>query len=336
MILKKTIIVLLLLPNFITAQKILEFPLKIEKIAVKNWAFNVDKVVDARNAISTNYIGGIQSGLLNAKRDAFLKNPLADELRVVVNQILPNVKDSMELILKINRMKVWEQTFIAKEEAYAFGDLELILKHDTVYYLIDSYSDFIKYRSGWDVTGTHTKNIVSILKNALLYFNKNRNWEMSVVNFQKLSVDDVMSKSNPQILVDETKIKGIYRHFGEFLNNTPTMPFEFEDKKGDRILILKDENGKKKYMNHPSDVWGFCDGKQVFVSQQGDFFPIIFENDKAKFKGYNVQHQQKRAVMGYIIFGGIGVAVASANRNQEWLEINMNSGQFIPFMMKND
>ena len=117
MTLKKTIIVLFFLPNFMTAQKILEFPTKIEKIAAKNWAFNIDKVIDVRNALTTNYIGSIQSGLLNAKRDASLKNPLADELQVVINQMLPNMKDSMELILKINRLKVWEQTFIAKEEA---------------------------------------------------------------------------------------------------------------------------------------------------------------------------------------------------------------------------
>jgi hypothetical protein len=333
---KKIFFALFLFPQFLTAQKTLEFPSKIEKIDVKNWAFNIDKVIDVRNAISTNYIGSIQSGLLNAKRDASLKNPLADELQVVVNQMMPNVKDSMELILKINRLKVWEQTFIAKEEAYAFGDLELILKKDTVYYLIDSYSDFIKYRSGWDVTSTHTNNIVSILKNALMVFNKNKNWEMSTVNFQKLSLEDVLSKSYPQILMDEVKVKGIYRHFGEFLNNTPTMPFEFEERKEDRILVIRDENGVKKYMNHPNDVWGFCDGKQVFVSQQGDFFPITFGGGKAKFKGYNVQHQQKRAVMGYILFGGIGVAVASANKNAEWLEINMNSGQFIPLMLKNE
>ena len=114
------------------------------------------------------------------------------------------------------------------------------------------------------------------------------------------------------------------------------MPFEFEDRKGDRVLVLKDENGAKKYMNHPTDVWGFCDGKQVFVSQQGDFFPVTFEGDKAKFKGYNVQHQQNRAVMGAILFGGIGVAVASSNKSYEWLEINMNSGQFIPLMPKNE
>ena len=146
--------------------------------------------------------------------------------------------------------------FYRQRRGYAFGDIELIMKSDTIYYLIDSYSDFIKYRSGWDVTGTHTKNIVSILKNALMYFNKNRNWEMSDVNFQKLSADEVLAKSNPQILVDDVKVKGIYRHFGEFLNNNPTMPFEFEDRKGNRILVLKDENGAKKYMNHPNDVWG--------------------------------------------------------------------------------
>jgi hypothetical protein len=333
---KKIFFALFLLPQILTAQKILEFPSKFEKIDAKNWLFNIDKVIDVRNAISTNYIGSIQSGLLNAKRDASLKNPLADELQVVINQMLPNVKDSMELILKINRLKVWEQTFIAKEEAYAFGDLELVMKKDTVFYLIDSYSDFVKYRSGWDVTGIHTKNIVTIVKNALMFFNKNKNWELSNINFQKLSIEDVLSKSNPQILVDDVKVKGIYRHFGEFLNNSPTMPYEYENRKGDKILVLTDENGVKKYMNHPTDVWGFCDGKQVFVSQQGDFFPIVFEGDKAKFKGYNVQNQQKRATMGFILFGGIGVAIASSNKNAEWLEINMNSGQFIPLMLKNN
>ena len=241
----------------------------------------------------------------------------------------------MHLILKVNRLKVWEQTFIGIEEAYSFADFELIMKTDTAQYLIDSYSGFVKKRSSWDVTSSHVKNVTSILKSALETFQKNQNWQLSEINFQKLEPEEVLSKSAPQILVDSVKIKGIYRHFGEFLNNSPTMPLEYEERKGAKILIVADEKGKKKYVNHPADVWGFCDGENVYVSQEGNFFPISFEKDMVKFKGYNVQRRANSVQMGYIFFGVIGAAIANSNADTEWLEINMNSGQFFPVKENN-
>lgn len=331
MIYKKLILALLLFPTLIHAQKVLIFSSKLEKIDSANWGYNIDKVIDARSAITKNYLGRVQTGVFNSKNDAVLEKSLASELDKVIKSILPEVEDSMHLILKINRLKIWEQTFLATEEAYAFADFELILKRDTNYYLIDKHNGFIRKRSGWDVTGSHLPNIVLILKESLNAFQKNQSWLKSDTTFQKLSIQDCLNKNVPQITMDSVKQKGIYKHFGEFLDNNPKMPLAFTKVDGEKVLMVTDESGQRVALSRPDDVWGFCDGKDVFVGQSGNFFPIKFTNGKAQFKGYDVQKQVKRQQTGAVLFGIIGAAVASASQgSKEWLEIDMDSGQTFP------
>lgn len=332
MMVKNLIIYVLLLPAMLAAQKTFEFPYPIEKMTRVDDSFYIDEVIDVRNAMSDNYIGRVQTGAFNAKNEAFLENSLATELTTVVRQLVRTDKSSPNaLILKVNRLKVWEQTFMGVEEAYAFADFQLILKKDTTYYLVDSYNNRITKRSGWDVTGSHVKNIIIAVKSALDTFQTHQNWLHPTTGFPTLSLDEVQKKNTPSILVDSVKKKGVYHHFGEFLNNKPAKPMAYKQQDGRKTAFTIDEVGHKKQLDSSFDGWGFCDGTDIFVYQLGAFFPLQFEKEAIIFQGYDPQKQAKRQQTGAILFGVVGAAIASVSRGDlESMKINMDSGECQP------
>jgi hypothetical protein len=148
---------------------------------------------------------------------------------------------------------------------------------------------------------------------------------------QTLTLDEVQKKNRPNILVDSVKKKGVYRHFGEFLNNKPSLPMVYRVKDGEKIVLTLDEEGHKRELDSSADDWGFCDGKDLFICQQGAFFPLQLDNDAVFFDGYDPKKQAKRQQTGGILFGVIGAAIASASRGHlESMMVNMDSGECLP------
>jgi hypothetical protein len=329
MIIKKLLVCALLFPVMLAAQKTLEFPTLMDRMKGVNKHFYIDKVIDVRNAFSENYLGRVQTGMFNSQTDAFSKKPLADELMTVIHQLLPYSEETTGLILKVNRLKVWERTFYSKEEAYIFCDFQLILKRDTSYYLVDTYNGFAR-KGGLDATHLHTKNIVSVLKTALDTFQKRQNWLNPTTGLHPLSIADVLAKTMPPILVDSVKKKGVYRHFGEFLNNKPSLPMAYKESNGKKGVFTLDEVGHKRELDGYSDDWGFCDGKDIFICQRGYFFPLQLNGDQVLFKGFDMQKQAKRQQTG-AVFGLIGAAIASVSGGDlEPMMVNMDSGEAQP------
>jgi hypothetical protein len=332
MMIRKIMVCALLFPAMLTAQKTLEFPTLMDRMKGVNKNFYIDKVIDARNALSETYLGRVQTGLLNAKTEAFSKNPLADELMTVIQQLLPYSEDTTGLILKVNRLKVWEHTFLSKEEAYAFCDFQLILKRGTTYYLVDYYNGFARKRSVVsDVTRLHTKNIVSVLKTALDTFQKRQNWLNPTTSFPILTEADLLKKSTLPILLDSVKKKGIYAHFGEFLTNKPSSPMVYKVQDGRKIVLTLDEKGQKKQLDSSSDAWGFCDGTDVFICQQGAFIPLELTQQGVFFTGFDFDKQSRRTQNSAMLFGLIGGAIAAADRGDLVpMMVNMDSGECQP------
>jgi hypothetical protein len=69
--------------------------------------------------------------------------------------------------------------------------------------------------------------------------------------------------------------KGIYKTYEEFKNNSPSVPFEYEIKAVRLIMesllyndIVYQMNIDKDKAKEIGDVWGFCDGKIVYINMQ--------------------------------------------------------------------
>ncbi len=74
---------------------------------------------------------------------------------------------------------------------------------------------------------------------------------------QKMIVDDLLNLK-----------KGIYKTFDEFKENTPSIPFEYEVIKVNELAYqLKIDQEKTNFYG---SIWGFCDGKTVYINLDFD------------------------------------------------------------------
>lgn len=67
--------------------------------------------------------------------------------------------------------------------------------------------------------------------------------------------------------------KGIYLSFEAFVKNDPELKVPFE-RSGSAIKIYNDSAEKMMYVN-PDLVWGYSDGKHIYIAQDGAFWKII-------------------------------------------------------------
>jgi len=84
---------------------------------------------------------------------------------------------------------------------------------------------------------------------------------------------------------DSVKIRGVYKSFAEFQNNSPSLHFEFtlEEKStgsgamgaGEKLLQYKMEVSKDK-KSQLDNVWGFCDGKEVYRRDVNNTWFLVF------------------------------------------------------------
>lgn len=68
--------------------------------------------------------------------------------------------------------------------------------------------------------------------------------------------------------------KGVYLSYDEFKNNHPSIEeYEIRNGKLGDMLVIKDANGVSYPMRN---VWGFCDGKTIYIKTADNFFPLYF------------------------------------------------------------
>ena len=96
--------------------------------------------------------------------------------------------------------------------------------------------------------------------------------------FVLLAIGAFAQEKNDLIFNEPLK-RGIYRSYEEFKNNDPSFTGSFyierEPRKakgweGAYSITLKVKKGGKKIWS----AWGFCEGNQVYISHQEDFFTI--------------------------------------------------------------
>ncbi|MCH2214871.1 MAG: hypothetical protein MK086_06835 [Flavobacteriales bacterium] len=138
-----------------------------------------------------------------------------------------------------------------------------------------------------------------------------------------------------EAIQSKTLKKGGYKTFQEFLKNEPTLvdSFNLELKprtnknwEGTTQVIprLAEKNKKMK------KVWGFSDGKDIYIFHQVEFFPVSFTGGGFYFLGYdllNTDGATAAAVMG----GAIGGAIHASNQKAKSIryEIDIDTGEAI-------
>jgi hypothetical protein len=78
--------------------------------------------------------------------------------------------------------------------------------------------------------------------------------------------------------------KGVYRNFQEFVKNNPSFSDTFFTENSNNSgeiffgtgkikLKTKSAAGKSEYIK--GDIWGFCEGKNVFIRYAKDYYPLL-------------------------------------------------------------
>lgn len=102
--------------------------------------------------------------------------------------------------------------------------------------------------------------------------------------------------------------RGIYRTYEEFLANSPGIIDSFYVQTKDNVSY----NPKRSVNDFKvRKVWGFSDGKKVYIGQQNYFFPLEYVDNELRFIGYDIINYSGAVAAG-ALGGAIGAGIYTA------------------------
>jgi hypothetical protein len=94
------------------------------------------------------------------------------------------------------------------------------------------------------------------------------------------------SRFDIPILDSNTFNRGVYTSFEEFRNNAPSIhDFEVRPDNGHLALYLRNGDGTSYYTHN---VWGYCNGKEVFIMRDGLLHPLRKDGNSFYFYGIDI------------------------------------------------
>ena len=279
-------------------------------------------VIDARP--DTTSLGFMQKHALN---HAFvvLNKSLKQEIEKFVHDYLGLTEDTASLTLVMILKKIWLSDEISKDESKlnekvddakasasgAIAKIEFYLKYQSDYYPLYRYDSVILEPYLIADFGTQfleialTSSLDKLIKMDKAGFGLNK---------RKLSWADIDQFNNERfnisILKDRVLIKGAYRTFEEFKTNSPSEKiFEIaKDKKND-IFYIRDSSGKNTVTRN---IWGYCDGKNVFINSINNYFQLQRKGNSFYFygsKNSNIsQHRNSAVALPMVPLIGFGTS----------------------------
>jgi hypothetical protein len=290
---------------------------------------NILQVVDGR--LEREYLGTARSGMSNRiKRVTIAGGNLGSVVDKWFKTALPRQSELPEIVIKINRLGIWEETHFSSEVAKISADFEFYQKTGQQWYFLSDMRYWHNEQSGFNATKLHEGNLEGALKAVCLFLNDSINW--SAPPTQLVTEAEIMERATPKILVDSVIIPGAYKNFREFRANKPTVASRIEEKNGEKSLMVQNAKGKYKRVKPTDRVWGFSDGKDIYINQQGVFFKLEpREGNTLKFYGYDVVQRNTRISNSAAMFGIIGGVIAASNASSEpdnLFLIDWESGSF--------
>jgi hypothetical protein len=149
-------------------------------------------------------------------------------------------------------------------------------------YLVKDDACYVAYR--FDTLATAFLNIKefseayleTILCNSLLRL-QTLNPQTHIVNKRKFTRNELHAyyagRWNKPIITDVVPESGVYRNFTEFLNNKPSVT-NFVVRKDKLVDVLYVPTGNAE-MTPARDVWGYCDGKNIFIKSGENYYPLV-------------------------------------------------------------
>lgn len=321
---------LFLLPCFARANDFY-ITLRNEKISVPGFLHRVVDIVDARE--QTYCIGIVQRGMGNKKVAAFFKDGLKAEFGYLFANSFAADAQSKPLVLRINKLQVYEITYSNREMGIVELSISLLEKEDDHHVEIYETGVTVERKSLMDVTSAHDANIAQALQNCLVDFVDR---EQRGLTYRR------PANENPVYpVLQETILKpGIFRTFNDFRDNAaqedPAFPYTLEVW-GSRKNDIVQASVKWKGSIPVTEIWGVSDGQYAYINLGNGFFRLTKENDAFVLFGPSPRDGTGAVMLGAAMGGIIGGLIAGAisggysSRDMTKYKIDLSTGAMVPF-----
>jgi hypothetical protein len=315
-----------------------------KKAAIKNPKFYISEIIDSRS--NKEIVGIVQRGMNNKQEIAQFKMGFQDEMKSCLFEFLQPRPGPTPLIVRVLKLNVFERTLLTSETAIAELVVEFYKKTDRGMTLVKSAGSTLT-SNGIDVTRSHGKNIQLCIADCLSQVNTVLDKQESAfdvpssVEYKKIfDTPDILNENQYPILKDTSLVKGVYKNFIEFRDNAPGIIVDFSIREKANYTgaaydvtrgVIKTADGTV------ANVWGYSDGKRIFVKLGEEFFQVLTEDGILWFEGYDVSNYSTKvsipgkslvmaALTGYFFYQ---VQVGWNSKRVKYA-INLGNGDFIP------
>lgn len=320
-------LVSLCLATSLSAQKVIE--LSKSRLDVGKRRFNITQVVDVR--YDTTRLGIARLGLENRKEPIILSEPLDKAVQKYFSSKLPAQPDLPNIILRVSRLGLWEEiTSTGTEGARVAVDFEFFLQKEDRYAFIGDRKFRYTEGLGSNVTKYHDDNLRAALQSALDYLQDSVDWKTVDALPADATLESFSQRITPRILTDSIPVTGAYKNFTDFRNNSPRVAARIDVEDGSNVLLIEGRKGKFRRVNANDKIWGFSDGKNLYINQFGTFYKLE-KSPASTFQFFGVDYDKKltNAAIGASAFGIIGGLLAGEMTKSRHYVVDWETGSFL-------
>lgn len=311
----------------LAAQKVLE--LNKSRLDVGKRRFNITQVIDAR--YDTTRLGVARVGMVNRKQSIVLSGSLPAAFLQYFEAKLPQQPDLPDVVVRITRFGLWEDINSGGSEgARVAADYEFYLRQGDGFAFLGDRKFRYTESLGSDVTRYHDDNLRTALQAAVDFLQDSVEWKNMGALQANATIADLFQRTIPQMLKDSVGMTGAYRNYTDFRNNHPRIQARIEVEKGASVLLIEGKKGNYRKVKPDDRIWGFCDGKQLYINQFGTFYPLQKTPDNTFwFHGVDYDKKLTNAGIGAGAFGAIGGIIAANLTKSGNYELDWETGSFL-------
>lgn len=320
-------LVALLLTHSLSAQKVIE--LHKSKLDVGKRRFNITRVIDVR--YDTTRLGIARTGASNRKEPIVLSEALDKVFFQYFSAKLPEQADLPNVLLRVSRIGLWEEiTSNGTEGARIAADFEFFLQAGDRYTFLGDRKFRYTEGLGANVTIYHDDNLRAALQSAVDFLQDSVDWKSAPALTGELTLETLVQRNTPRILTDSFPVTGAYKNFTDFRNNKPRVAARIGTENGASVLTIEGKKGKFRRVNHNDRIWGFSDGKDLYINQFGTFYKLEkTAADRFEFFGVDYDRKLTNAAMGSAAFGLIGGLIAGEMTKARRYVVDWETGSFL-------
>jgi hypothetical protein len=305
--------------------------------------FTVEQVLDGRAGRAG--IGTVHRGLHNISQVASLKPDVGTALTTYLQAQLPRpATPAPALVLVVRQLQLAEEITTFYEKA------SIDLAVDAYVHLPDGYhyalnaADYVEGK-GMETTARHPRHLAQALQHCLTQC-QSINWAKAAGQpartleyLQQVGRPAGGAPSYP-ILTDSVRRRGYFPNFLAFRNNQPveqpallveTRPRTAKGWEGTLAVnpYTATAGGGKDYLRK---VWGFTDGKQLYILHNKRFVPLVRQGSTFGFVGFSGADPGAVATAA-VLGGAIGGAIAAGATDDQPTDytLNMVTGRISQF-----